>query len=485
MFDFLVEEPVRPKVLLPIVEENGTRRQVMQAVEEEAVNIVESVSDESSDSETDNEQGGRNAAAAIAKSPRRDVREVSSEDEEHEKHIEHDEDKHERADDDDEDDAVIISPPAELEYMHKVNRPQLHISINGNDIVDHEPEGYYRSMSDSGISMGSSGSFQHPLPIVHEEPDSRPSSRNKYQNELALIDPRWHWPALSPQPPHDGYIPPPCPQPPPAAIMYEVPVYNPYPYPYPPTPYSTPPPPMPEPYVREPLEIREPKGQRNKPSYFRSFGRMNSRLLLRMEDDLADLEEELRQVEEEIDTAEHDSDHSTSSSGSVIRELKLREAEIYTEFHAKLDDYYHALEMKQKVDEISSPAKLSDLPKHRQWLESRILQPDRIRRLINNDLRKFSPKRQAIEIDQTQKTTTIQEPVFHPQYLAYTAFINGVLPLIMFKFCTGVLNRLILLLTIIVIGSTVQDRVSVSVGRNELTCTLVCICISAFAAVFL
>ena len=133
----------------------------------------------------------------------------------------------------------------------------------------------------------------------------------------------------------------------------------------------------------------------------------------------------------------------------------------------------------QKVDDMSQPAKTSDLPKHRQWLESRVLQPERIRRLISNDLRKVSTKRQPTE------QPTSQEQNFNPQFLAYTAFINGVLPLIMFKIFSGVLNRLILLLTVIIIGSTVQGRMRTMIGKNELTCTLVCICISAFAAVFL
>lgn len=140
--------------------------------------------------------------------------------------------------------------------------------------------------------------------------------------------------------------------------------------------------------------------------------------------------------------------------------------------------------MKQKVDEVSQSAKLSDLPKHRQWLESRIVQKDRVRRLISNDLRKFTTKKQYSETEQREHIT-IQQLNFSPKYLAYTAFVNGVLPLIMFKICTGVLNRLILLLTIIVIGSAVQDKMGVIVGKNELTCTLVCICISAFAGIFL
>lgn len=133
----------------------------------------------------------------------------------------------------------------------------------------------------------------------------------------------------------------------------------------------------------------------------------------------------------------------------------------------------------QKIDDISLPATKSDLPKHHRWLESRILQPERVRRLISNDLRKFGTRNKAVEV------VTTQDRSFLPRYLAYTALINGVLPLVMFKMISGVLNRLIIQLTVIIVGCMVQGRAGTVIGKDELTCTLVCICISAFAAIFL
>lgn len=134
----------------------------------------------------------------------------------------------------------------------------------------------------------------------------------------------------------------------------------------------------------------------------------------------------------------------------------------------------HALEMMQKVENISRPAVVSDLHKHHYWLRSRVAETSKLRRLIGNDLRKFSTMKQE-EIRHSQ--------IFHPRYLAYSALVNAVIPLIIFKVLTGVLNRLIVLSIVIVAGSVAQDRLQKKAGRDELSCTLVFVCISAFAAV--
>ena len=133
--------------------------------------------------------------------------------------------------------------------------------------------------------------------------------------------------------------------------------------------------------------------------------------------------------------------------------------------------------MMQKVDSISQPAVTADLTIYHKWLETRILEPDRIRPLVGSDLRTFStvPAAQEVRLPQA----------FQPQYLAFSALFNAVVPLIMFKLISGILNRLILLSVVVVAGSIAQDKTRTKIGKDELTCTLVSLCISAFAAVFL
>lgn len=157
------------------------------------------------------------------------------------------------------------------------------------------------------------------------------------------------------------------------------------------------------------------------------------------------------------------------------------------------------------MEDISRPAVTSDLTKYHQWLNIRVLQSDRIRHLVGSDLRAFTQSSSHLSSppstvssplpgssSSTATTTTIpkvddvQIPrTFQPQYLAYSAFINAVVPLTLFKVVTGVLNRLIFLAIVVVIGSFVQDRMRIRIGKDELTCTLLCISISAFAAIFL
>lgn len=165
--------------------------------------------------------------------------------------------------------------------------------------------------------------------------------------------------------------------------------------------------------------------------------------------------------------------------------------------------------MMKKVEDMSRPAATSDLKKYHQWLDARILQSDRIRHLVGSDLRAFassplssshqsSPQSSPASMLSSSLTSSssssmvatksdeVQIPrTFQPQYLAYSAFINAVVPLTLFKLVTGVLNRLILLAIVVVIGSIVQDRMRIKIGKDELTCTLLSISISAFAAIFL
>lgn len=339
-----------------------------------------------------------------------------------------------------------------------------------------EPEGYYRSMSDSGISMGSNNSTtsghgrKGHLPVLVEEPTFRPFPEHRLGNELALIDPRWGWSTASPRSWPEGYIPPPCPPPPPA-VTYDVPIY-----PYPPdTPDRTPPPLSEEAIPGPIITIREPAGQPIKSKCFRSFHRLSTRLLLHMQAEIADLDQELDALDEETDAAEKSDDRSSAHSREN-RDRKHHEDEIYRELHVKLDNYYHALEMMHKVDSISQPAVKSDLTKYHSWLEARIRQTARIRQLVGADLRRFTGST-------SDKNQTLQ--TFQPQYLAYCCLVNAAIPLVMFKVVKGVLNRLILLALVVVAGSLAQDRLWKTVGRDELTCILVCICISAFAAVLL
>jgi len=131
----------------------------------------------------------------------------------------------------------------------------------------------------------------------------------------------------------------------------------------------------------------------------------------------------------------------------------------------------------QKVDSISQPAATADLTNYHKWLETRVLETDRIRPLVGDDLRVFSvvPTAQEVRLPQA----------FQPQYLAFSALVNGVVPLIMFKLISGILNRLILLSVVVAAGWIAQDKMRTKIGKDELTCTLACLCVSAFAAVFL
>lgn len=207
---------------------------------------------------------------------------------------------------------------------------------------DEDVEGYYRSMSDSGISMGSSSSgpsvsgsqAYSRLPMLPEEPSSRPTSSHITSSELAIIDPRWTWQSSSPGPYPDGYIPPPVPQPP--HILYDNSMYHPLPY----LGYDTP---SPEPNIYEfvptRINIREPSDQDVKPIFFRPFSKLSTRLLLQMQDEIAEMEEEVMALDEESDAADDALEHELLPDMNARRECQIRRERLYEELHVKLDQY--------------------------------------------------------------------------------------------------------------------------------------------------
>lgn len=351
------------------------------------------------------------------------------------------------------------------------------------DIVVHkedsDPEVYYRSMSDSGISMGSCSmdasiaSSPRKMPVLPEESLSRPSSQSRWGSELAVVDPRWTW-NTSPGPFYEGFIPPPAPVPPP--VMYDMPVYPPYP-PY--TPYGTPPP-MPEDEIRGPaIKIREPSHLEIKPKCFRSFTKMSTRLILQLQDDIAELEGELSVLDAELDCIEAESgseDEASLRPGTAKHMLKARECEIYQELQSKFDQYVRSLKSMQKIEKMSQPAVASDLTRYHRWLESRISPSKRARHLVSNDLRTLST---------TKPAEITKAPTQDTQFMVYSALVNTLLPLVTFKLVSSVLSRLILLIIIVIIGVTVPDRTKNQIKLEDMNCILVCVGISAFAAFFL
>ena len=305
VFDFLIEEKAKSTESLSIAEDEADNQS--QASEDETDNESQASEDEADNQSQASEDEADNESQAS-------------------------EDEADNQGQVSEDEADNESQASEGETPTAKAQPIAHTD-------ESDPEGYYRSMSDSGISMGSSSSAyshpqQHHLPVLPEEPSGWLPSRPPQGTELALVDPRWAWPNPSPQPYPDGYIPPPCPPPPPA-VVYDVPV-NQYP-PY--TPYGTPPP-MPTEEIRRPaITVREPTDRHVKPRCFRSFSKVSTRLILQMQDEIADLEEELKLLDEEADAAEEDSESDSPQSRHGKQEHKAREDEIYGELHVKLDDY--------------------------------------------------------------------------------------------------------------------------------------------------
>lgn len=235
-----------------------------------------------------------------------------------------------------EDDSQENSGAQDSEAEGEKSEEDDHASDPGEDmklkaIEDGDPERFYRSMSDSGISMSSS---ERPTrgryATIHERSISQPTPHFQ-SRELAVLDPRTTWPPYSPQPQTEQFIPPPCPPPPPAVRMEHM-----YPYSY--TPYGTPPA-EPEEVRRVPaLLIREPVGHVVKPPCFRPFTKLSTRLLLQMQDEIADLEAELRLIDADTDRANVSNDESSAKLYETIGRQD-RELDIYEELHVKLENY--------------------------------------------------------------------------------------------------------------------------------------------------
>lgn len=312
-----------------------------------------------------------------------------------------------------------------------------------------EPEQYYRSLSDSGISMGSTSSnypihdspITDRLPVVEEE-----SLLPLIQGPVPSLDELpWPWPMY-------------CASPPPVLSMPLLPVsaYGPPPCLHSACPACS----SLEGYHLTETRPRETDKESTKPQRFRSFTKLANRLLLGMQDEIAGMEEELILLDNDMELAARLPDCANLLSAKRHR--------LFQELDAKLEAYHRKLKLIGELEMVPEPTSIREAVVYTQWLQETLRPPEQATRLLGPD-----PRNLRSGVDSTGSDA---------RDLAFSAVTNLLIPLLCYKVTSNVLNRLIVLVLALVVGNMVRDKYWLPRGTHERVSIMFFVSISAAAA---
>lgn len=324
-----------------------------------------------------------------------------------------------------------------------------------SEAPESEPEKFYRTLSDSEISMGSASSL---FPLFPDSPATKRLSIVQEEtlspaihgSNLPLTQTQWLWSMY-------------CPSPPPVVPVSTAPVIIPEGQQ---CSYRRCPP-------SEPLELNpstattsEPDDVSSQPQCFRLFTKLSNRHLLEMQDELADMEDELELLDSELELVDRDRTLLPDRASF----LSARRHQLLQELAVKLESYYRRLKLIDELKVASEPTSMEKTFVYTRWL-SRTLQPSyRASRLTGPDLHNLS-----------LRGSTTRSGAGNPTYLTITNFL---IPLLLYKLIRDVLNRLIVLALAIVIGNMVKEKYRMPNGAHDRLLVILFASVST-AAVFL
>lgn len=345
--------------------------------------------------------------------------------------------------------------PSNVEGLKHQNARSNVPTSDTSEEPESEPEKFYRSLSDSGISMGSASSL---VPFVPDSPAAKrlsivqeeTLSPASHGSNLPLTQTPWLWSMY-------------CPSPPPVVPVSIAPVTIPEGQQC--SHRRCPP--------SEPLELNpstattsKPDDVSSQPQCFRLFTKLSNRHILEMQDELADMEDELELLDSELELVDRDRTLLPDRASF----LSARRLQLLQESAVKLESYYRRLKLIDELKVASEPASMEKTSLYTRWL-SRTLQPSyRASRLIGSDLHNLS-----------LRGSTTRSRAGNPTYLTITNFL---IPLLLYKLIRGILNRLIVLALAIVIGNMVKEKYRMPHGAHDRLLVILFASVST-AAVFL
>ncbi|KAJ4509230.1 hypothetical protein HRR83_007082 [Exophiala dermatitidis] len=326
-------------------------------------------------------------------------------------------------------------------------------ALSRHEESDNDNDSVVRSqLSDSGISMGDSSicqpgldrSIEKELPPLFEEPQDRndPQKQSKSKPTAYSEESRWKWPDIPPathkaqvfdsvartSSPQEGHVRFDCPAEEPQRI------------------------PRSAKRLLSGYDLISEKLSRGEfPLLFRRFDKVHFRMLLQLQDEIVEMEEELSLLDSNDTESRINSDGSISPASRRINwqwhqtDLHGRRLEVLGRLYLKLEQYYQALILGQKVQRSTSQAAPSDVQRLRSWLrDNNPLSAAESRFLDDED--------DLILLTKATNTTASQARESVSGSIPFTVLTTALFPLLCFKFVVGISNRLILLTALLAMG---------------------------------
>ncbi|KAL5441497.1 hypothetical protein PMIN05_004431 [Paraphaeosphaeria minitans] len=176
---------------------------------------------------------------------------------------------------------------------------------------------------------------------------------------------------------------------------------------------------------------------------YRKFERLNHRVLLHLQDEIAELEEELRYLDEcvaqcsPIDNAGRHHPASRRGDARYGGELHYRRTELLGRIYLKLGQYNSALTSFTTMVKMLDPANAEDVQAYRSWMEKRTP-------IEHAETRFLEHKKDLLRVSEGVSASTVGG-VTARQSAAIWLPLVLVLPLMAFAIVPGLLGRLVVL----------------------------------------
>ncbi|EXJ73664.1 uncharacterized protein A1O5_03426 [Cladophialophora psammophila CBS 110553] len=219
------------------------------------------------------------------------------------------------------------------------------------------------------------------------------------------------------------------------------------------------------------------------PPVFRSFKKIYFRLLLQLQDEIIEMEEQLAALDSVDSRSRLNPDGSMSPASRRLSwqwnqsDLPAHRLHVLGRLSMKLEQYYQVLSASQRVRMLSSSPTATEIAQFRTWLrEHRPLSLPESKFLDDNE--------DLISLKETPSSTSTHSAGPALEYVPICILTMTLIPLLCFKFITGVLNRLILLTIVLAAGYSSLEKLDRSKVEQHQQWVIACFVVSFLAALF-
>ncbi|OAP65415.1 hypothetical protein AYL99_01387 [Fonsecaea erecta] len=219
------------------------------------------------------------------------------------------------------------------------------------------------------------------------------------------------------------------------------------------------------------------------PPVFRSFQKIYFRLLLQLQDEIIEMEEQLAALDSLDGRHRLHPDGGMSPASRRLSwqwgqsDLPAHRLHVLGRLSMKLEQYYQVLSASQRVRTLSSSPTTTEVAQFRTWLQEH--SP-----LSLPESKFLDDKEDLISLKETTPPTPMHSTGPALEYVPICILTMTLLPLLCFKFVTGVLNRLILLTIVLAAGYSSLEKLDRSKVEQHRQWVIACFGVSFLAALF-